>query len=109
MKGREDLKEFVIPISYGSTEIIDTGKWSSVKPRTLRMIPPCQEACPAGTRMERRDRLMILLLYGCGLRTAETMRGVISNDGWRSLEWIDAVTTSSWPSPLTSANATAVP
>jgi site-specific recombinase XerD len=29
------------------------------------------EACPAGTRMERRDRLMILLLYGCGLRTAE--------------------------------------
>ena len=29
------------------------------------------EACPAGTRLERRDRLMILLLYGCGLRTAE--------------------------------------
>ena len=29
------------------------------------------EACPAGTRIERRDRLMILLLYGCGLRTAE--------------------------------------
>ena len=29
------------------------------------------EACPAGTRDQRRDRLMILLLYGCGLRTAE--------------------------------------
>ena len=29
------------------------------------------EACPGGTREERRDRLMILLLYGCGLRTAE--------------------------------------
>lgn len=29
------------------------------------------EACPAGTRLQRRDRLMILLLYGCGLRTAE--------------------------------------
>jgi NADPH-dependent glutamate synthase beta subunit-like oxidoreductase len=49
LKAREDLKEFVIPISYGSTEIIDTGKWSSQKPRSLRMIPPCQEACPAGT------------------------------------------------------------
>lgn len=29
------------------------------------------EACAAGTRTQRRDRLMILLLYGCGLRTAE--------------------------------------
>jgi site-specific recombinase XerD len=28
-------------------------------------------ACPAGTPAERRDRLMLLLLYGCGLRTAE--------------------------------------
>ena len=29
------------------------------------------EACPSGTRTQRRDRLMILLLYGCGLRTGE--------------------------------------
>ena len=29
------------------------------------------EACPAGSRADRRDRLMLLLLYGCGLRTAE--------------------------------------
>ncbi len=29
--------------------MIDTGKWSSMKPRPLRMIPPCQEACPTGT------------------------------------------------------------
>ncbi len=29
------------------------------------------EATPAGTRGERRERLMLLLLYGCGLRTAE--------------------------------------
>ncbi len=42
-------KEPVIPISYSSTELIETGKWSSRKPQTLRMIPPCQEACPAGT------------------------------------------------------------
>lgn len=29
------------------------------------------EACPSHTRLERRDRLVILLLYGCGLRTSE--------------------------------------
>jgi integrase/recombinase XerD len=27
--------------------------------------------CPRGTLKQRRERLMILLLYGCGLRTAE--------------------------------------
>ena len=29
------------------------------------------DACPSHTRLQRRDRLVILLLYGCGLRTAE--------------------------------------
>jgi integrase/recombinase XerD len=29
------------------------------------------EACPGGTRVQRRDRLILLLLYGCGLRTSE--------------------------------------
>lgn len=28
-------------------------------------------ACPRGTLLERRERLIILLLYGCGLRTSE--------------------------------------
>ena len=28
-------------------------------------------ACPASSRQERRDRLILLLLYGCGLRTSE--------------------------------------
>jgi NADPH-dependent glutamate synthase beta subunit-like oxidoreductase/Pyruvate/2-oxoacid:ferredoxin oxidoreductase delta subunit len=41
--------EFVIPISYGSTEVIETGQWSSLKPQTLAMMPPCREACPIGT------------------------------------------------------------
>jgi NADPH-dependent glutamate synthase beta subunit-like oxidoreductase len=40
--------EFVIPISYGSTEVIETGKWGFQKPETVLMIAPCQEACPAG-------------------------------------------------------------
>jgi site-specific recombinase XerD len=29
------------------------------------------EASPGGTRAQRRDRLLLLLLYGCGLRTSE--------------------------------------
>lgn len=29
------------------------------------------EACPVRTSLQRRDRLVILLLYGCGLRTME--------------------------------------
>jgi len=40
--------EFVIPISYGSTEVIETGKWGFQKPQTVLMTAPCQEACPAG-------------------------------------------------------------
>jgi NADPH-dependent glutamate synthase beta subunit-like oxidoreductase len=38
----------VIPISYGSTETIETGKWGFQKPQTSFMTAPCQEACPAG-------------------------------------------------------------
>jgi NADPH-dependent glutamate synthase beta subunit-like oxidoreductase len=44
----DHLSEFVIPISYGSTEIIETGKWGFQKPQTIFMTAPCQEACPAG-------------------------------------------------------------
>ena len=40
--------ELVIPISYGSTEVIETGKWGFQKPQTAFMTAPCQEACPAG-------------------------------------------------------------
>jgi NADPH-dependent glutamate synthase beta subunit-like oxidoreductase len=40
--------ELVIPISYGSSGVIETGKWGFQKPHTQVMIAPCQEACPAG-------------------------------------------------------------
>jgi NADPH-dependent glutamate synthase beta subunit-like oxidoreductase len=40
--------ELLIPISYGSTEVIETGKWGYQKPETTFMTAPCQEACPAG-------------------------------------------------------------
>ncbi len=44
----EATSEFVIPISYGSSEITQTGKWGFQKPETVFMTAPCQEACPAG-------------------------------------------------------------
>jgi NADPH-dependent glutamate synthase beta subunit-like oxidoreductase len=40
--------EFVIPISYGSTDLIETGKWGYQKPQDSFMTAPCQETCPAG-------------------------------------------------------------
>jgi NADPH-dependent glutamate synthase beta subunit-like oxidoreductase len=39
--------ELVIPISYGSSEVIDTGKWGFEKPEAAFMTAPCQEVCPA--------------------------------------------------------------
>lgn len=38
---------------------------------TLEQAERLVRSCPRGTPGERRERLMILLLYGCGLRTAE--------------------------------------
>ncbi len=43
----------VIPISYGSTKVIETGKWGFQKPETVFMTAPCQEACPAGNPIAR--------------------------------------------------------
>jgi NADPH-dependent glutamate synthase beta subunit-like oxidoreductase len=47
-KSDHSSDELVIPISYGSTEVIETGKWGFQKPQTSFMTAPCQESCPAG-------------------------------------------------------------
>ena len=47
-KGRDHSSELVIPISYESSEVIETGKWGFQKPEMGFMTAPCQEACPAG-------------------------------------------------------------
>ena len=44
----EFSSELVIPISYGSSEVIETGKWGFEKPEAAFMTAPCQEVCPAG-------------------------------------------------------------
>jgi integrase/recombinase XerD len=38
---------------------------------TVEQARQLLEACSASNRQERRDRLILLLLYGCGLRTSE--------------------------------------
>lgn len=38
---------------------------------TLDEAKALVQACPRSTPQERRDRLIVLVLYGCGLRTAE--------------------------------------
>lgn len=45
----------------------------SIAPRslTLEEAQALIQSCPRATAAERRDRLMVLLLYGCGLRTSE--------------------------------------
>jgi NADPH-dependent glutamate synthase beta subunit-like oxidoreductase len=48
LRSKAESKELVVPISYGSTERIDTGSWSSFRPQSLNLTPPCREACPIG-------------------------------------------------------------
>lgn len=49
----------------------DTFRVEAPKALSLEEARRLVEACPAGTRRQRHDRLVILLLYGCGLRTSE--------------------------------------
>jgi NADPH-dependent glutamate synthase beta subunit-like oxidoreductase/Pyruvate/2-oxoacid:ferredoxin oxidoreductase delta subunit len=50
-KATEQMDEFVIPISFGTTEVIDTGAWAAQKPYQTYMTAPCREACPAGNNI----------------------------------------------------------
>ena len=51
---------------------IQCGRWSSA-PKVLSVDEALAlvNACPASGVIERRDRAMVLVFYGCGLRTAE--------------------------------------
>ncbi len=61
--------ELVIPISYGSTEVIETGKWGFQKPQTAFMTAPCQEACPAGINIPQFLYLLQQKMYDEALFT----------------------------------------
>ena len=64
----------MIPISYGSTEVIETGKWGFQKPETAFMTAPCQEACPAGNPIPR-----FLYLIGEG-RDREALESLLKEN-----------------------------
>lgn len=57
--------------------VLDGFQLQDATPRTAPRSLTLEEAqrlvaaCPQGDSVQRRDRLMILLLYGCGLRTRE--------------------------------------
>jgi NADPH-dependent glutamate synthase beta subunit-like oxidoreductase len=59
----------VIPISYGSTEVIETGKWGFQKPQTSFVTAPCQESCPAGNPIPQFLYLAGEGRYGEALQT----------------------------------------
>lgn len=49
----------------------DTLRKQEPKSLTLEEAAALVHGCPRSTAAERRDRLVVLLLYGCGFRTAE--------------------------------------
>ena len=49
----------------------DTPRARAPRCLTVEQARQLIEACPAGNRQQRRDQLILLLLYGCGLRTSE--------------------------------------
>lgn len=52
-------------------QLMDGGPKKAPSVLTIEEALRLVESCPRGNRAERRDRAMILVLYGCGLRTAE--------------------------------------
>lgn len=61
----------IIPISYESTEVIQTGDWSSLKPVAIAGAAPCAEACPAGNNISE-----FIYLVQKGM-VAEALRAVL--------------------------------
>jgi integrase/recombinase XerD len=52
-------------------QIQDDGKRKEPESLSMEEAVRLVKSCPATTPVERRDRMVILLLYGCGLRTKE--------------------------------------
>jgi site-specific recombinase XerC len=57
----------------------DTQRREEPRSLTLEEAARMVQLCPRQTAVERRSRLVVLLLYGCGLRTAE-LRGLDMQD-----------------------------
>lgn len=57
----------------------DSIRVSAPKCLSIEQARRLVEACPSRTSLQRRDRVVILLLYGCGLRTNELCRLDVSD------------------------------
>jgi integrase/recombinase XerD len=71
------LLDYAWRSSRAERNVLDGFQLQDAKPRsaprslTLEEARSLVESCPQGSPARRRDRLMILMLYGCGLRTQE--------------------------------------
>jgi integrase/recombinase XerD len=71
------LLEYAWRSGRAERNVLDGFSLQDASPRTPPRSLTLEEAqqlilaCPRSGRLERRNRLMILLLYGCGLRTSE--------------------------------------
>jgi site-specific recombinase XerD len=59
--------------------VLDDGARTEPRSLTVEEAMRLVGACPAGSAEERKQRVMVLLLYGCGLRTAELCALDIAN------------------------------
>jgi site-specific recombinase XerD len=55
-------------------QLADSGRQAAPRVLSLEEAKRLILACPRNTKRERHDRMIILLLYGCGLRTSELCR-----------------------------------
>lgn len=69
MKVYPESCELLIPISYGSTEIIETGKWGFQKPEMVLGRAPCEESCPVGNPIAKFIHLVGEEKYDLALET----------------------------------------
>ncbi len=69
MKVYPESCELLIPISYGSTEIIETGKWGFQKPEMVLGAAPCEESCPAGNPIAKFIHFVGEAKYDLALET----------------------------------------
>ncbi len=50
---RPDPRPFAITLDVGSSLANHTGAWRTERPRYVRRLPPCNDACPAGEDVQR--------------------------------------------------------
>lgn len=50
---RRDTEPFAITLEVGSSLLNETGSWRTEKPVYVNLLPPCNQACPAGENIQQ--------------------------------------------------------